>query len=145
MGAETAVPARPEGRYGPTRGARRQRPWGRWLFGVVAVAVSMGVAYVAYANLGTAPIEAQRVGFSIKPDNAIEIVMDVTRDEPGRPGVCIVRARDLSGAENGRREILVPAGGGTMRLSTVIRSTGEPVTADIFGCSYDVPRYLSTS
>ncbi|SDX77931.1 protein of unknown function [Amycolatopsis xylanica] len=144
MGAETAVPARPEGRYGPTRGAK-PRPWGRRLFGIIAVAVSLGVAYVAYANLGTAPIEAQRVGFSVKPDNAIEIVMDVTRDEPGRPGVCIVRARDLSGAESGRREVLVPAGGGTTRLTAVIRSVGEPVTADIFGCSYDVPRYLSTS
>ncbi|WP_370944584.1 DUF4307 domain-containing protein [Amycolatopsis sp. cg5] len=144
MGAETAVPARPEGRYGPTPGASR-RPWTRWLFGIIALVVSLGAAFVAYLNFGTAPIDAQRIGFSIKPDNAIEIVMDVTRDDPGRPAVCIVRARDLSGAESGRREILISPGGGTMRLSTIIRSVGEPVTADIFGCSYDVPRYLSTS
>jgi hypothetical protein len=52
---------------------------------------------------------------------------------------------DVTGAESGRKEILVPAGGGIRRLSTVIRSIGRPVTADVFGCSYDVPPYLSTS
>jgi hypothetical protein len=28
-------------------------------------------------------------------------------------------------------------------MTTVITSSGEPVTADVFGCSYQVPAYLS--
>ena len=31
-----------------------------------------------------------------------------------------------------------------MTVTTVITSSGEPVTADVFGCSYQVPAYLST-
>jgi hypothetical protein len=109
------------------------------------VTVSGTLACIAYQNFGTAPIDAQRVSFAEKPNNSVEITIDVTRDDPSRPGVCIVRAMDVTGAESGRKEILVPAGGGVRRLSTVIRSIGRPVTADVFGCSYGVPPYLSTS
>jgi hypothetical protein len=133
----------PEGRYGPARKPVSRR-WRSWLFGVVALLVSGTGAYIAYVNLGPAPIDAQRVAFSPKPDNSMEITIEVTRDQPARPGVCIVRVRDVTGAESGRKEILIPPGGGN-RLSTVIRSIGEPVTAEVFGCSYDVPRYLSSS
>jgi hypothetical protein len=115
-----------------------------WVFGLIALAVSGSVAYVAYRNLGAAPIDAQRVAFAAKPGNSMEITIDVTRDDPARPGMCIVRARDLSGAESGRKEIFVPTGGASTRVSTVIRSIGQPVTADVFGCSYNVPRYLSS-
>jgi hypothetical protein len=107
--------------------------------------VSGTLAYIAYQNFGTTPIDAQRVSFSAKPNDSMEITIDVTRDDPSRPGVCIVRVMDVTGAESGRKEILVPAGGGVRRLSTVIRSIGRPVTADVFGCSYGVPPYLSTS
>lgn len=113
------------------------------LFGVVALLVSGTVAYVAYTNLGTAPIAGERVAFAEKPDNAMEITVNVTRDDPNRAGVCIVRVRDKAGAESGRKEILIQPGAKNSRVTTTIKSIGKPVTADIFGCSYDVPRYLS--
>lgn len=133
----------PEGRYGRARG-RAPRRWRMWVFGVVALVVGGTVAYVGYRNLGTAPIEAQRLRFEERPGNGMSITIAVTRDEPGRAGVCIVRARDLTGAESGRKEILVPPGAGSVTLSTVIRSIDRPVTADVFGCSYEVPAYLSS-
>ncbi|ASR38001.1 hypothetical protein BAY61_26670 [Prauserella marina] len=140
-------PSLPEGRYGSSHPANRRkrtvRGWRMWVFGAIALAVSITVTLVAYGNLGQAPIEAQRVGFEEKPGNAMEITIDVQRGEPDRPGVCIVRVRDISGAETGRKEIYVAPG--EERLSTVIRSIGRPVTADVYGCSYNVPEYLSTT
>jgi hypothetical protein len=143
MSTRQAVQTLPEGRYGTVRAGKTPR-WRRWVFTAVAVLVSGTIAYVAYQNLGAAPIDAERLAFAAKPGNSMEITINVTRDDPGRPGVCIVRVRDITGAESGRKEILVPAGGQSKKMSTVVRSTGEPVTADVFGCSYDVPRYLSS-
>ncbi|PXY21457.1 hypothetical protein BAY60_27555 [Prauserella muralis] len=130
-------------RYGSARPGPRapRRGWRVWLFVVLALAASGTAAYVAYTNLGDAPIEAQRVGFTERPGNAMEITIDIIREDPRRPGVCIVRVRDISGAESGRKEIYVAPG--VERMSTVVRSIGRPVTADVFGCSYNVPRYLS--
>ncbi|MEU4253259.1 DUF4307 domain-containing protein [Amycolatopsis sp. NPDC026612] len=145
--AETAVggsaPALPDGRYGTGRATTSKR-WRRWLFLAIALLVSGLIAWVAYVNLGAAPIDAERIAFSAKPGNAMEITINVTRDDDSRPGVCVVRARDKTGAESGRKELLIPAGAKYNRMSTTIKSIGEPVTADVFGCSYDIPRYLST-
>ncbi|WP_290061443.1 DUF4307 domain-containing protein [Amycolatopsis solani] len=141
--AKTAAPVLPEGRYG-SRGAKPSRRWRRWLFLAIALLVSGVITWVAYVNLGAAPIDAERVAFSAKPGNAMEITINVTRDDNSKPGVCIVRARDKTGAESGRKELLVPAGAKYSRMSTTIKSIGVPVTADVFGCSYDIPRYLST-
>jgi uncharacterized protein (UPF0333 family) len=145
--AETAVGSSastlPEGRYGSGR-ARPPRRWLRWLFLAIALLVSGVIAYVAYVNLGSAPIDAERIAFAAKPGNAMEITINVTRDDNSRPGVCVVRVRDRTGAESGRKELLIPAGTKYSRMTTTIKSIGEPVTADVFGCSYDIPRYLST-
>jgi hypothetical protein len=141
--AETAAPALPADRYGTQR-ATPSRRWRRWLFLAIALLVSGMIAWVAYVNLGAAPIDAERVAFKEQPGNAMEITINVTRDDDSKPGVCIVRARDRSGAESGRKELLIPAGAKYSRMSTTIKSIGEPVTADVFGCSYAIPRYLST-
>lgn len=98
--------------------------------------------YFGYRNFVATPIEAQRIGFEERPGNAMEITIDVLRDDPDRAGVCIVRVRDISGGESGRKELYIAPG--VERLSTVVRSIGEPVTADVFGCSYEIPPYLST-
>ncbi|WP_199432540.1 DUF4307 domain-containing protein [Qaidamihabitans albus] len=118
------------------------RGWRLWVFALIAVLISGTAAYVGYRNLGNAPIEAQRVTFSEQPGNAMEITIDVNRSEPERAAVCIVRVLNAAGTESGRKEIYVPSG--EERLSTVVRSVGRPVTADVFGCSYNVPKYMST-
>ena len=132
--------ALPEGRYGPARG-RAPRRWRRWVFTAIALVAGVVIAWVAYVNLGPAPISADRVSYAEQPGNTMSITINVTRDDSSRPGVCIVRTRDFSGAESGRKEIYVPPGQGV--LTTVIHSTDRPVTADVFGCSYAVPSYLS--
>jgi hypothetical protein len=131
-----------EDRYGtkPRRAAKRTY----WVIGAIALVVSGVVAWIGYQNLGTAAIETQTTTFSNLPDNRMKMTFDVTRDAPERPAVCIVRARVLDGSEGGRKEVYIPPGAGTTTISTVITSSGEPVTADVFGCSYQVPAYLST-
>ena len=131
-----------EDRYGtrPRRTSRRTY----WLLGAFAILFSAAVAWVGYVNLGTAPIETQASSFDNLPDNAMRLTFEITRDTPERPAVCIVRVRVLDGSEGGRKEVLVRPGAKSMQVTTVIQSTEEPVTADVFGCSYQVPPYLST-
>ncbi|MCR3722464.1 protein of unknown function (DUF4307) [Prauserella flava] len=130
-------------RYGAARKPnRRRRRWQVWTFTAIALVASSIAAYVGYQNLAGAPIEAQRVTYEERPGNAVEITIDVSRNDPDQKGVCIVRARNQSGQESGRKEILVAPG--LERVSTVIQSIGRPVTADVYGCSYDIPRYLSS-
>lgn len=132
----------PEGRYG-SRARATPRRWRVWALAALGITVGVVLAYIAYVNLGPTPITGQRVAFEEKPGNAMEITVDVSRDEPAKPAVCIVRVRDISGAESGRKELYVPPGNAGTRLRTVIKSLSRPVTADVFGCSYSVPEYLS--
>ncbi|WP_215541778.1 DUF4307 domain-containing protein [Amycolatopsis sp. CA-230715] len=131
-------------RYGRAR-TRTPKKWRKWLYGAIAVVVSGIVTWVAYVNLGSAPIDAERAGFEELPGDAMSMTLQVTRDEPGKPGVCVVRVRDKAGAESGRREVFVPPGTSTVTtVKTTIKSIGKPVTSDVFGCSYEVPPYLSS-
>ncbi|GAA4424522.1 DUF4307 domain-containing protein [Actinokineospora soli] len=132
----------PEGRYGK-RPVRRS-PLTRGLVIAAALLFGAGVAFVAYLNLGSAPISAERAVFENLPDNRMRFTFDVSRDEPARAAACVVRVRSVNGAETGRREVYVPPGGSPQRVETVITGSAEPVTAEVFGCSYQVPEYLST-
>jgi hypothetical protein len=133
--------ALPEGRYGPARSrVSRRRPW---LFAVAGLVAGLVVAWVAYLNLGPAPISADQVSFTAEPGNTMQFTINVTRDDPSKAGVCIVRVLDNTGAESGRKEVLIPAGNGNSLQTTLIHSTDRPVTAEVFGCSYTVPTYLS--
>ncbi len=67
----------------------------------------------------------------------------MTRKDPSRPVVCIVRARSYDGAETGRREVLVgPSEAKTVQVTTTVKSYRRPVVGDIYGCGTDVPEYL---
>ncbi|CAM4069171.1 DUF4307 domain-containing protein [Kibdelosporangium persicum] len=131
----------PEGRYGSARPRPLSRTW-KWVLTGVGLLLAVAIAFVAYRNLGSAPITAESTSFSEAGPDSVKITFTVTRDEPGRDAVCVVRARVRDGSEGGRKEVLIPAGQST--ISSVIKSSGEPVTADVFGCSYQVPPYLST-
>jgi hypothetical protein len=130
-----------EDRYGtrPERASRRTY----WIVGAVALVVSGLVAWIGYVNFGTAPIETQTTGFSNLPANRMSMTFEVTRNTPERAVVCIVRTRVLDGGEGGRKEVFIPPAPGTVSVTTVITSSAEPVTADVFGCSYQVPAYMS--
>ncbi len=130
----------PEGRYG-RRGVGSRR-WAMALGLTLATLAGVAVAVVGYRNLGTTPIQGEAVGFSLLPGNAVQLRLNVIRDDPSHPAVCIVRARSRDGEETGRREVYVPPSAGPIVLSTVVHTSRPPVTADVYGCSLQVPAYL---
>jgi hypothetical protein len=131
----------PEGRYGRRAGGRRPR-WAVPAGLVLAVLVGLGVAVIGYRNLGTTPIQGQADSFILLPGNAVQLRLSVIRDDPSQAAVCIVRARSRDGEETGRKEVYVPPAAGPIELSTVVQTSRPPVTADVFGCSLQVPAYL---
>jgi len=135
--------ALPDGRYGKPPARRSRRLTALLIAGGLALGGT--AAYLGYRNLGSAPIEAERTSFRAEPGNKMELVFDLTRQTPERAAVCVVRTRGKDGSEVGRKEVYIAPGADRTRVSTVITSSSEPVTADIFGCSYQVPEYLSTT
>ena len=131
----------PEGRYGPRVGSRRRRavPVGLLL----AVLAGLAIAVIGYRNLGTTPIRTETLGFTLLTGNAVQLRLTVIRDDPSRPAVCIVRARSRDGEETGRKELYVPPAAGPIALTTVVRTSRPPVTAEVYGCSFQVPDYLN--
>jgi hypothetical protein len=131
----------PEGRYG--RRARNGRSgWAIPAGLVFAALLGLAVAVIGYRNLGTTPIQGQAVSFTLLPGNAVQLRLSVVRDNPSHAAVCIVRARSRDGEETGRKEVYVPPAGGPIVLSTVVQTSRPPVTADVYGCSFEVPAYL---
>lgn len=131
----------PEDRYGrgARGGARRHAvPVGLLL----AVLAGLAIAVIGYRNLSSTPIRSEVLGFTLLPDNAVRLRLTVLRDDPSRPAVCIVRARSRNGEETGRKELYVPPATGPLVLSTVVHTSRPPVTADVYGCSLQVPTYL---
>lgn len=144
----TAPARRPGERLLADRYGKRVRRTPRrvyWIAGACAILLGGLVAWIGYVNLGSAPIETEQVAFENLPHNEMRFSFTVSRDAPDRPVVCVVRTRVRSGEEGGRREVLVPPGPATTQVTTIIKSGAEPVTADVFGCSYQVPPYLSTA
>lgn len=139
----------PEGRYGP-RGVGRQRRWAVPVGLLLAVLTGLVVAVIGYRNLGSTPVQGETLGFTLldgnpgtyPPTYGVELRLNVIRDDPSQPAVCIVRARSRDGEETGRKEIYVPPATGPIVLTTVVRASRPPVTADVFGCSLAVPSYL---
>ena len=99
---------RPAARYGRQRLSRRSR---RWLaIGLTALVLLAGVvvAIVASQRLGSGDVQGELGGYQLVDDETLSVTIKVTRADPSRPVVCIVRARSIDGSETGRREVLVP-------------------------------------
>jgi hypothetical protein len=139
----------PEGRYGPRGGGRRHR-WAALVGLLFAVLAGLVVAVIGYRNLGSAPVQGETLGFTLLDRNSdrypetygVTLRLNVIRKDPSRAAVCIVRARSRDGNETGRKEVYVPPAAGPLILTTVVRTSRPPVTADVYGCSLAVPPYL---
>jgi len=110
---------------------------------LLAVLAGLAIAVIGYRNLGTTPIRTETLGFTLLTGNAVQLRLTVIRDDPSRPAVCIVRARSRDGEETGRKELYVPPAAGPNALTTVVRTSRPPVTAEVYGFSFQVPDYLN--
>jgi hypothetical protein len=142
---DVTTDARPEGRYSRPEG-RGLRNRATLVVTALGLLVGLGVAYLAYTNLASTPVDGQETGFVLVDDSTITMRFDVTRSDPSRAAVCIVRARSADGSETGRREVLVaPSADAITSVSADVRTSQPPVAGDVYGCSLTVPPWFTGS
>lgn len=134
---------RPAARYGRERLSRSNRRWIAIGLALLVVAAGVAIAVIASQRLGSGDVKGELGGYRLIDDETAEVTISVTRDDPSRPVVCIVRARSIDGSETGRREVLVPPSTQkTVQVTTVVKASRPPVVGDVYGCGTDVPSYL---
>ena len=137
---------RPAARYGRQRLSRPHRRWIVIGLTVLVLVTGVAVAIIASSRFGSGDVKGELGGYSLVDDKTVSVTISVTRDDPSRPVVCIVRARSIDGSETGRREVLVPASTqATVQVTTVVKSSRPSVVGDVYGCGTDVPSYLMAS
>lgn len=136
---------RPAARYGQQRLSRRTRRWIIVGLAMLVAAAGLAIVIVAAQRLDSSGVKGELGAYRLVDDETVEVTISVTRDDPSRPVVCIVRARSIDGGETGRREVLVPPSSqATVQVTTIVKSTRPPVVGDVYGCGTDVPSYLVT-
>lgn len=131
----------PAGRYPTSRATGRALAI---ILGVGLIALLVAVAFLAYRLFTDDAVSGETVSYEVVGDNAIDVQILVTRDDPSQPVSCVVRARSRDGSETGRREVLIrPTEGKTVELTTRIATSAPPGMADLYGCGDTVPAYLT--
>jgi hypothetical protein len=134
---------RPAARYGRRRLTTRNRRWLVAALTLLVLIAGVTIAVVASQRLGAGDVKGELGGYRVLDDETVEVTITVTRDDPSRPVVCIVRGRSLDGSETGRREVLVPPSTQTsVQVTSVVKTSRPPVVGDVYGCGTDVPSYL---
>ena len=134
---------RPADRSGRQRLSRSTRRWIAIGLTALVLAIGVGIAVIASQRLGTGEVKGELGGYHLVDNETVQVTITVTRDDPSRPVVCIVRARSIDGSETGRREVLVPPSTQqTVQVTTVVKASRPPVVGDVYGCGTDVPSYL---
>jgi hypothetical protein len=135
---------RPAGRYGAQR-KRSSRRWWYWSLLAAFVVAGVVVAYVAYENLGADPFDPEVTAYHVVNDGDVTATFTVDRNHPNQAADCIVYALAADGSEAARGEVYIPPSGTTIQLSTELRTDKRATTVEFYGCSYQVPSYLTKS
>lgn len=117
---------------------------------LLVLAAGVGVTYSQYKTFGNTDLSTNVTQYETVSDTEIEGTIELTRDHPENPAVCVIRARNRDGAEVARREVYFPPSDtspsslfGTM--NTIPLNGLPPGIIEVYGCSYTIPEYLSTN
>ncbi|MFL6139444.1 MAG: DUF4307 domain-containing protein [Frankiaceae bacterium] len=131
MAHEGPAAVRPD-RYGTPR--RSMRPAvRRWLAvaGVALAVVVAGLAWAASRPGAEATVTAIRFG----AEHHVDVTFEV-RKPAGATAVCVVRARDASGAQTGYEQVRVgPAHRSVVTVTHRLATKDRAVTGEVAGCS----------
>jgi hypothetical protein len=115
-----------------------------WALSAAVVVVGVIVAFVAYDKFAVSEIDSEATSFDLVSDSQLDITFTVTREDPSQAAVCIVRSRSKDGSETGRREVYIAGGEDqTVKVTAPVYTSRPPAMGDIYGCSLDVPAYLT--
>ncbi|MBM0274740.1 DUF4307 domain-containing protein [Micromonospora tarensis] len=132
-----SAPVFPVGRYGRRRapGGRRRR----LISATVALLLLLGTLTVIsvrlYRQYGDPVYDAQVITYTDITDKQVLVDFRVTVP-PGGSAVCVLRARDRSGAEVGRAQLTVTADPGDRHVTTRHRlaTTARPFIGEVLRC-----------
>ncbi len=140
--APQAAGTPPAGRYDDTGSGVTGKVVAGFLVLLVGALVVAG-AVAGYRLSSTPTISAEVIGVTVVDDGRTDVVMTVTRDEPGTAAYCIVRAQDQTKGEVGRREVYVPpSANSAIQVDMSIATSARAFVADAYGCGDDIPDYL---
>ncbi|MGN0101915.1 DUF4307 domain-containing protein [Dietzia sp. CH92] len=109
---------------------------------LVGALIVAGVVTMYRLN-ATPDIAGEATGVEVVDDGRVDLTFTVTREEPGTPAYCIIRAQEESKGELGRREVYVPPSENTtVEITASVFTSGRAFIADVYGCGDDVPDYL---
>ncbi len=112
--------------------------------GALVVLSGGAVAAMLYQRFELVDVKGEMSAYEVLDDRTVAVTISVTRKDPSRPVVCIVRARSRDGSETGRREVVVgPSGDRTVQVTSEVTSYTRPYVGDIYGCGTDIPGYLA--
>lgn len=112
--------------------------------GVLTIVGALGAAALSYQRFEGVDVKGSTAAFTVLDDKTVSVTISVTRKDPARSVVCIVRARSYDGAETGRRELVVgPSRDKTVQVTTTVTSHTRSAIGDIYGCGITVPGYLT--
>lgn len=113
---------------------------------MIVLAIGGAVTYAQYKVFGSTDLESNVTRYEAMSDSVIEGDIALTRDDPSQPAVCVVRARNRDGFEVARREVYFPpTSSSPTTVATGLYTSSLPGIIDVYGCTYTVPGYLSTS
>lgn len=132
-------------RYGDTPGRVLPRRLLAIALATLGIAAAAAVAVLGFQRIATAEVKGELYGYEVLDNQTVSVKFSVTRSDPSRPAACIVRVRAVDGSETGRREVLIPpSDSATVQVTTIVKSSQQPVMGDVYGCGSDVPGYLQS-
>ncbi|MGV9671836.1 DUF4307 domain-containing protein [Gordonia sp. NPDC003504] len=134
----------PRATYPVTQSASSRR---LWFLGLSALVVITGVvlAVIGYQKFADPDVSGSATGYEILDPSTVAVQFTVNRADPSRPVACVVRARSKDGSETGRREVLIGPGEVQEGHRVDVATSEPPVIGEVFGCTTDVPAYLTES
>lgn len=132
-------------RYGDTN---RRLPGKLIVVGIIGMlVVTAAYIFVQMNRVSTPDVTATQAGWAReegREDDVFIFTLDVTREDPSLDAYCIIYALNYDVAEVGRRDVFIPAGGpSTVRLDVPIQTREQAVAGDVYGCSTEMPEFLS--